>query len=122
MLRNDQYIMYIGEASKKTGLSVKTIRFYESKGLIKTPRRIGNYRTYREPDIELLLLIKDATQLGISLSKLKGVIEYHKSEVNWMKIKAFLNEVRSDLVNQIELLQSKIVSIDQCCSQIKSEP
>lgn len=112
--------MYIGETSKKTGLSIKAIRFYEEKGLIKEPQRRGKYRYYRDPDIELLLLIKEATRLGITLSKLQGVIVYKDEKVDWIRIKDFLNEVKSDLINQIELMQDKITKIDKCYTQIKS--
>jgi MerR family copper efflux transcriptional regulator len=74
--------MYIGEASKETGLSIKAIRFYEEIGLIKQPQRKGRYRIYKETDIELLALIKEAKDLGITLSKLKGVIVYNNGKVD----------------------------------------
>ena len=45
--------MYIGELSKRTGLSVKAIRLYEEKGLVKPPLRVGRYRVYQESDIEV---------------------------------------------------------------------
>ncbi|MCF6263417.1 MAG: MerR family transcriptional regulator [Xanthomonadales bacterium] len=111
--------MYIGEASKKTNLSIKAIRFYEKKKLIKEPRRVGKYRFYDDSDIELLILIKEATQLGITLAKLEGVIAYKNGKVDWIKIKTFLNEVKADLLHQIDSLKLKVIKIDQCCSQMK---
>lgn len=111
--------MYIGEASKKTGLSIKAIRFYEKKGLIKKNQRRGNYRFYENSDIELLLLIKEATQLGITLSKLKGAIVYKNGKVDWVIIEDFLTGVKADLLHQIAFLKVKIAKIDKCCSQIK---
>lgn len=110
--------MYIGEASKRTGLSIKAIRFYEEKGLIVRPARIGRYRVYQQNDIELLILIKEAKELGITLSQLKGVIVYHNGKVDWAIIKIFLAEVRQQLVNQIVDINKKIESLDQCYEQI----
>lgn len=110
--------MYIGEASTQTGLSIKAIRFYEEKGLIRTPERKGRYRIYNDTDIELLKLIKEAKDLGIPLSKLKGVIIYKNGNVGWAKIKVFLKEIRKQLIKQIEDLSKNVKNLDKCYSQI----
>ena len=110
--------MYIGEASKRSGLSIKAIRLYEEKGLIKVPERIGRYRIYQERDIELLVLIKEAKELGITLSELKGVITYSGDTVDWGIIKSFLKDVRVQLTDQIESLNMKIENLDKCYEQI----
>lgn len=110
--------MYIGETSKKTGLSIKAIRFYEAKGLIRRPERKGRYRVYQEADVELLMLIKEAKELGVTLSQLKGVITYSNGKVDWTNIKIFLAEIREQLINQIDDLKKKIDSLDQCYDQI----
>jgi len=110
--------MYIGETSKKTGLSIKAIRFYEEKGLIRRPERIGRYRVYQETDVELLILIKEAKELGVTLSQLKGVITYNNSKVDWANIKIFLGEIREQLISQIEDIKKKIDNLDKCYDQI----
>lgn len=110
--------MYIGEASKKTSLSVKAIRFYEKKGLIRRLERVGRYRVYQETDIEILILIKEAKELGVTLSQLKGVIVYKNGELDWGKIKLFLAETRLLLLKQIEDLNEKLISLEQCYDQI----
>ncbi len=110
--------MYIGKASKITGLSIKTIRFYEKKGLIRQPERIGKYRVYNATDIEILILIKEARELGVTLSQLKGIITYSNGKVDWANIKIFLADIRKHLVNQIDDIKKKIDSIDECYSQI----
>lgn len=110
--------MYIGEAAQKTGLSIKAIRFYEAKGLIRAPDRIGRYRVYKDSDIELLILIKEAKELGVTLSQLKGVISFNNAEVDWGNIKLFLAEIRQQLLNQIEDIKQKIDLLDQCYEQI----
>lgn len=110
--------MYIGEASKKTGLSIKAIRFYEKIGLIRQLERKGRYRVYEETHIELLILIKEAKELGITLSKLQGVIVYNKGNVDWQKIKRFLREIRQQLINDIQDIEMKISNLDKCFNQI----
>ncbi|MCT7942129.1 MerR family transcriptional regulator [Shewanella holmiensis] len=52
--------MYIGEFAKLTGTTPKTIRFYESFGLIPEPLRKGKYRVYDHTYIETVKQIKRA--------------------------------------------------------------
>lgn len=44
--------MKIGKVRKITGVSARSIRYYEEKGLIKTSRQENNYREYDEKAIE----------------------------------------------------------------------
>ena len=110
--------MYIGEASKKTGLSIKAIRFYEEKGLIQRLKRAGGYRIYQQTDLELLVLIREAKELGVTLSQLKGVITYNNGTVDWENIKIFLGDVRVQLIGKIDDLNNKIDRLDKCYQQI----
>jgi DNA-binding transcriptional MerR regulator len=110
--------MYIGEASIKTGLSIKAIRFYEEKGLIMRPERIGRYRVYQEAEVEILILIKEAKALGATINQLKGVIVYSNGKVDWAIIKVFLAEMRLQLLGQIDELNNKINNLDKCYNQI----
>ncbi len=112
--------MYIGEVSKKTGLSVKAIRLYEEKGLIPVPKRLGAYRVYQASDLDILVLIKEARALDITLSQLKNVIVFKDGKVDWQKMDAFLQQHKSRLVEEIQTLKEKITLIDQCVSQIHS--
>ena len=110
--------MYIGEVSKKTGLSVKAIRLYEEKGLIPVPKRLGAYRVYQASDLDILVLIKEARALDISLTQLKSVIVFKNGQVDWNKMEAFLLQHKSRLAQEIEILKEKMILIDQCVSQI----
>lgn len=68
--------MKIGELAKKTELGIETIRFYEKEGLIEnTPRNPqSNYREYNESIILRLKFIKNAKDLGFSLSEIKELL------------------------------------------------
>ena len=58
--------MKIGELAKATGLSTKTIRFYEAEGLIpEPPRTDSGYRAYAESDVAKLAFVLKAKRLGI---------------------------------------------------------
>ncbi|AZZ98164.1 MerR family transcriptional regulator [Pseudoalteromonas sp. R3] len=112
--------MYIGEVAKKTGLSVKAIRFYEEKDLIIAPKRKGVYRIYTPEHIEVLKLISEAKDLGVTLSELKGVIKYHNGSANWTEINAFLVVIRQRLENELQAISEKIAKLDICIGSISS--
>lgn len=67
--------MNIGDVAKKTGLTSKTIRFYEEKGLLTAPLRSENgYRSYGAHHIEELTLLRQARQVGFNLDECKELV------------------------------------------------
>ena len=68
--------MQIGEVSEQTGLSLRTIRYYEEVGLV-TPssRTAGGFRLYTETDVARLRLVKRMKPLEFSLEEMKNVLE-----------------------------------------------
>lgn len=68
--------MQIGEVAEQTGLSLRTIRYYEEVGLV-TPssRTIGGFRLYTETDVARLRLVKRMKPLDFSLEEMKDVLQ-----------------------------------------------
>jgi Cu(I)-responsive transcriptional regulator len=71
--------MTIGEASAKSGVPAKTIRYYEETGLIvRADRRSNLYRSYSESDVALLRFIGRARRLGFSIEDLKSLVALYR--------------------------------------------
>lgn len=73
----------IGKVARQTQLSVDTIRFYEKEGLLRAPLRSeGGYRLYSEADIQQLLFIRKAQELGFSLGEISELllIQDHRTD------------------------------------------
>ncbi|MFD2492486.1 MerR family transcriptional regulator [Amycolatopsis jiangsuensis] len=67
--------MQIGEVAERTGLSLRTIRYYEEVGLVvPSARSQGGFRLYTEPDIDRLQLIKRMKPLGFQLEEMREVL------------------------------------------------
>jgi MerR family copper efflux transcriptional regulator len=67
--------MQIGTVAKKSGVPAKTIRYYESVGLIDAARRTaGGYRTYDERDVETLRFIQRARSLGFPVADVADLL------------------------------------------------
>jgi len=67
--------MNIGALSNETGIAAKTIRYYESVGLIAPPPRSrGNYRVYDTRDLATLRFVQRARNLGFSVKEVGDLV------------------------------------------------
>jgi MerR family copper efflux transcriptional regulator len=67
--------MNIGEVSYHAGVPAKTIRYYESVGLIPVAaRRDNGYRDYGEADLHTLRFIQRARTLGFSMAEVEDLL------------------------------------------------
>lgn len=75
--RSDDTYFQIGEAAERTGLTQRTLRYYEEKGLLRAPDRMeGGFRLYSQEDLERLERIKELKDLlGFSLADIKEMLE-----------------------------------------------
>ncbi|MDO5548233.1 MAG: MerR family transcriptional regulator [Eubacteriales bacterium] len=63
--------MTIGEFSKQTGICAYTLRFYESKGLIRVKRDSGGRRDYDTNDVEWVQFLQRLKDTGMPLREIK---------------------------------------------------
>lgn len=67
--------MRIGELASRTGLTAKTIRFYEHAGLLPAPaREPSGYRRYDETAVAQLRFVRAAQAAGLTLAEIRQVI------------------------------------------------
>ena len=102
--------MLINELSKRTGLSIHTLRYYENYGLFKgiSPDNIksNNYKHYDESLVEKIELIREAKEIGFTLSEIKSLLEswYNK---------------RLSVETKVKILNQKIAEIDMKIRQLR---
>jgi DNA-binding transcriptional MerR regulator len=66
----------IGELARQTGLSIKTIRYYERRGLLEQPPRTeGGYRLYGPEEVARLRFVQRAKLLGLTLEEIRELVE-----------------------------------------------
>ena len=69
----------ISQLARHFGVTLRTVRFYEDKGLL-SPRRVENRRVYRERDFVRLKLILRGRRIGFSLAELKQTLALYATK------------------------------------------
>jgi MerR family transcriptional regulator, copper efflux regulator len=104
------YKMLINELSKKTGITVHTIRFYEKSGLIKGKRneniKSNNYFHYDDETVEKLELLRDAKSIGFTINEIGQLMDA------WYNNKMTISK-------KLAVLDEKLLSIDEKIKQLK---
>src|SRR6266480_5448816 len=69
--------LQIGEVADRTGVTQRTLRFYEERGLLKPPTRMdGGFRLYSEDDVARVEQIRRLQNLlGLTLAEIKEMVE-----------------------------------------------
>ena len=69
----------IGELAQRSGLSVKTLRYYEEIGLLAAPPRTeGGYRDYNPTVLGRLEFVRAAQAVGLTLGEIREVIAFRE--------------------------------------------
>lgn len=67
-------LLPIGVVAKRSGVAVSTLHFYESKGLIRAERSVGNQRRYRRDMLRRIAFIRASQRVGISLDRIAAAL------------------------------------------------
>ena len=104
----------IGILSKLSGLSTATIRFYESKGLIKSIGRKGLRRQYSEHILLTVKLIKFLREGGLSIAEIQEIfISDQRIQINRVKVDEKIKDIKVKIKHLIEM-QNILQHIEQC--------
>ena len=118
----DDTLMKIGEIAGFFGVSVKAIRVYEKKGIIK-PAQIDDltgYRYYTADQVQQLNALLELQQLGFTLAEIKKLLKGGMSNEQFMEA---LVHKKMAWQNTIATAENKIYSIDKITERMStSEP
>ena len=107
-------LMRIGDVSEMFAVSLRTLRFYEDKGLI-TPQRNGVTRLYSRKDLGRIKLILLGRKVGFSLREVKQLIDlYEPGGSNVSQMKATLEKGK----RQLEKMKQQRTAIDEAIDEL----
>ncbi|WP_017719464.1 heavy metal-responsive transcriptional regulator [Kamptonema formosum] len=118
-------LLKIGSVAARTGLPVKTIRYYEEIGLL-TPaveRSESGYRLFDGQVLNRLAFIKRAQSLGLSLSEIKEILNVHdRGDLPCGEVKQRLQAKLEAISEQIEALQTLKAELQGVLSGWQEQP
>ncbi len=97
------------------GVTARTIRFYEDKGLI-SPRRAGNNRVYTLRDRARMILILRGKKLGFSLREIKEYLDLYDVDPTQAKQLRLLLKAVHDRIMQLE---DQRVALDEALGELR---
>ena len=106
--------MKVNELSKRTGINLEPIRYYEKQGILPEPKRLANgYRSYNEESVAQLIFIKNCRRLGFSLEDIKQLneLKFHTA-----------NHYHADklVLKQLTLVEEKILQLQDIKAFLQS--
>ena len=112
--------MNIGDVAKRTGMPVKTIRYYEDIDLIRPLRDTNGYRVFRETDIHKLAFLGRARTLGFSIEDCRTLMALYEDESRASAdvkqlAQQHLQKVR-DKIAQLQSMQATLTDLVDACA------
>lgn len=116
----------IGELSRRSGVAVSALHYYESRGLIHAQRSAGNQRRYERATLRRVAFIRAAQQLGLGLAEITQALaqlpaQRTPNKADWARLSAHW---RTQLNERIEALVALRDRLDACigcgCLSLKS--
>jgi DNA-binding transcriptional MerR regulator len=111
---SDDAYARIGDLARQYGVTLRTLRFYEDKGLL-APERDGTTRLYTRRDVARLKLILLGRKVGFSLREVKQILDlYDPNGSNTKQLKLALDKSEKQLVR----LEKQKADIDEAIVEL----
>lgn len=111
--------MNVGEVAERLGLSAKTIRYYESVGLIRPTRSANGYRSYDDGDYRKLAFLARARGLGFSVAACRELLALYedrsRASADVKRVaQEHLDEIDAKLA-ELEAMRRTLSHLVDCC-------
>ena len=107
--------MNIGTVSEQSGVSSKTIRYYESIGLIPPADRAENgYRDYGPNDVETLRFVKRSRAMGFAVEDVRNLLDL------WVNKDRASADVKAVALKHIADVEKRIVELESIRDTLKN--
>ncbi|AFY69250.1 transcriptional regulator, MerR family [Thalassoporum mexicanum PCC 7367] len=107
--------LLIGQVQTQSGVSIKTIRYYEEQGLVKAcDRTEGGFRLFNHEVIGRLSFIKRSQSLGFKLQEIKQILDIHD------RGQMPCHEVRHKIAIKVAEIDRKVAQLQQLKTELLS--
>ena len=100
--------MRIGEIAKRSGVSPKTIRYYEDIGLLPPPpRTAAGYRDYSAATVDRLAFVRAGQAVGLTLGEIRGIV-------------ALRDDAETPCDHVLALLRNRAAGLDRRIAELRT--
>lgn len=102
--------MRIGELAERAGTTTRTLRYYESRGLLAARRTGNGYRAYDEDDVRLLQQIRLLQDFGFELEETRPFVECLRAG----------HPAGDSCPDSLEVYRTKLAELDECIAGLQA--
>jgi MerR family mercuric resistance operon transcriptional regulator len=106
----------IGKFAAAADVGVETVRFYQRRGLLSTPRRIDGIRRYGSADVARLRFIRQAQAAGFTLEEIRRLLDLDSGE-DRATVREMAAKRLAELDARMEALQQARTSLQTLVSE-----
>ena len=112
----------IGEMSRRTGVNIETVRYYEKIGMMPKPKRSeGGNRLYNTEQLQRLFFIKRCREIGFSQSEIKALLSMvDRDDVTCAEVHSITTDHVADIrqkIKDLRKLEKVLTHMANECSQ-----
>ena len=112
-------LLSIGDVSRRTGVPITALRFYESKGLLRADRAGSGHRRYRREQIRRVSFILAAQRIGLSLRDIRAALSSLPAErtptaADWTRLSASWRPMLDARIKALERVRDQLDSCIGC--------
>ncbi len=109
----------VGQVAARSGATVSALRFYESKGLIKSRRTAGNQRRYSRDTLRRVAFVRAAQRVGIPLATIREALarlpeERTPTREDWARLSAAWRSELDERIKQLSRLRDHLTDCIGC--------
>ena len=102
--------MRIGELATRIGTSTRTLRYYESRGLLRARRSVNGYRDYDDDDLRVVREIRTLLDIGFGLEEIRPFVECLRAG----------NEAGDACPASLAVYRRKLAELDACIARLSA--
>ena len=112
-------LLSIGETAQRAGVATSALRYYESRGLIRSSRGSGNQRRYHRATLRRIAIIQVAQTLGLSLAEIADAFESLPDQRNptrrdWTSLSRRWGERLDQRIENLQNLRDRLAGCIGC--------
>ena len=109
----------VGQLAERAGVATSAIRFYESRGLIRSRRTTGNQRRYEQAELRRVAFIRTAQRVGLSLDEIGQALatlpeNRVPTKADWARLSRAWRPRLDEQIARIERLRDQLDSCIGC--------